>query len=112
MIDILNNSKFFLGIMLILLNLGSRYLIDELNTTPEEYKRNSVLRRIAIFAVCFVGTKDIVVSLMLTAGFITIAQGISYKDREGMENKQKVEETEKKVDQPAYDPSIPPMFKV
>ena len=110
MIDLLNNSKFFLGIMLILLNLGSRYLIDEFNTTPEEYKRNIVLRRIAIFAVCFVGTKDVVTSLMLTAGFITIAQGISYKDREGMENKNKLEKIEKKVDQPAYDPSIPPMF--
>jgi hypothetical protein len=48
---------------------------------------------------------------MLTAGFITIAQGVSYKDREGMENKQKIEKNEKKVDQPAYDPSIPPLFK-
>ena len=101
MIDLLNNSKFFLGIMLILLNRGSRYLIDEFNTTPEEYKRNIVLRRIAVFAVCFVGTRDIVTSLMLTAGFITIAQGVSSKNREGMQNKKKVEETEKKVDQPA-----------
>ena len=113
MIDFLNNNKFFLGIMLILLNLGSRYLVDEFNTTPQEYKRNIVLRRIAIFAVCFVGTKDVITSLLLTAGFIIIAQGVSYKDREGMENKQKIEEeSEKKVDQPAYDPSIPPMFKV
>jgi hypothetical protein len=71
-----------------------------------------VLRRFAIFAVCFVGTKDVITSLLLTAGFIIIAQGVSYKDREGMENKKKVEESEKKVDQPAYDPSIPPMFKV
>jgi hypothetical protein len=111
MIDFLNNNKFFLGIMLILLNLGSRYLVDEFNTTPEEYKRNIVLRRFAIFAVCFVGTKDVITSLLLTAGFIIIAQGVSYKDREGMENKKKVEESEKKVDQPAYDPSIPPLFK-
>jgi hypothetical protein len=27
-----------------------------------------------------------------------------------MENKNTLEKTEKKVDQPAYDPSIPPMF--
>lgn len=110
MIEVLNNSKLFLGIMLILLNIGSRHLVDELSTNPDEYNRNLVLRRIAVFAVCFVGTRDLVVSLLLTAGFIIIAQGVSSQSREGMENKKKVEESEKKVDQPAVDDSIPPMF--
>lgn len=110
MIESLNNSKLFLGVMLILLNLGSRYLVDELSTNPEDYNRNLVLRRIAVFAVCFVGTRDLVVSLLLTAGFIIIAQGVSSRSREGMANKKKVEEAEKKVDQPASDPSIPPLF--
>lgn len=110
MIEILNNSKLFLGIMLIVLNIGSRYLVDELSTNPDEYNRNLVLRRIAVFAVCFVGTRDLVTSLLLTAGFIIIAQGVSSKSREGMENKQKLESSEKRVDQPAADESIPPMF--
>lgn len=96
--------------MLIVLNIGSRHLVDELSTNPDEYNRNLVLRRIAVFAVCFVGTRDIVVSLLLTAGFIIIAQGVSSRSREGMENKKKIEESEKKVDQPAMDESIPPMF--
>lgn len=110
MIEILNDNKLFLGIMLIVLNIGSRHLVDELSTNPDEYNRNLVLRRIAVFAVCFVGTRDIVVSLLLTAGFIIIAQGVSSRSREGMENKKKIEESEKKVDQPAMDESIPPMF--
>lgn len=110
MIEVLNNSKLFLGVMLILLNIGSRHLVDELSTTPDEYNRNIVLRRIAIFAVCFVGTHDLVVSLLLTAGFIIIAQGVSSRSREGMENKKKIEESEKKVDQPAVDESVPPIF--
>lgn len=110
MIEVLNNSKLFLGVMLILLNIGSRYLVDELSTNPDEYNRNIVLRRIAVFAVCFVGTRDLVTSILLTAGFIIIAQGVSSRSREGMENKKKMEEEEKKVDQPAYDPSIPEMF--
>jgi len=110
MIEVLNNSKLFLGVMLILLNIGSRHLVDELSTNPDEYNRNLVLRRIAVFAVCFVGTRDLVVSLLLTAGFIIIAQGVSSRSREGMENKKKIEESEKKVDQPAADESIPPMF--
>lgn len=106
MLEILNDNKLFLGIMLIILNIGSRHLVDELSTNPEEYNRNLVLRRIAVFAVCFVGTRDIVLSLLLTAGFIIIAQGVSSHSREGMENKKE----EKKVDQPATDDSVPPMF--
>lgn len=110
MLEILNDNKLFLGIMLIVINIWSRYLVDELSTNPDEYNRNLVLRRIAVFAVCFVGTRDIVISLLLTAGFIIIAQGVSSRSREGMENKKKMEESEKKVDQPATDESIPPMF--
>jgi hypothetical protein len=109
MIELLNDNKFFLGIMLILLNLGSRYLIDEFSVHPDEYTRNIVLRRLAIFAVCFVGTKDIVVATLLTAGYIIIAQGVSSKSREGMENKKKMEEEEPKVDCPACD-AAKPMF--
>ena len=108
MIEVLNNSKLFLGIMLIILNIGSRHLVDELSTNPDEYNRNLVLRRIAVFAVCFVGTRDLVTSLLLTAGFIIIAQGVSSKSREGMANAKKHEE--KKVDQPASDDKTPPMF--
>lgn len=105
MLEVLNNNKLFLGIMLIVLNIGSRYLVDEFSTSEEEYSRNLVLRRIAVFAVCFVGTRDIVISLILTAAFIIIATGVSRRSREGMENQE-----EKKTVNAAYDTSAPPMF--
>ena len=95
MLDVLNDNKFFLGVMLILLNIGSRYLVDEFSVKPEEYSRNLILRRLAVFAVCFVGTREIVTSLLLTAGFIIIAQGISSKSREGMANKERMEKEDK-----------------
>jgi hypothetical protein len=98
MLAILNDNKFFLGIMLLLLNVGSRHLVDEFSVNPEEYSRNLTLRRLAIFAVCFVGTRDIVTSILLTAGFVILSQGISSKSREGMENKKKMEEEDKTVD--------------
>jgi hypothetical protein len=110
MLDILNDSKLFLGIMLLLLNVGSRHLVDEFSTEPEEYNRNLVLRRIAIFAVCFVGIRDLVTSIILTAGFVILAQGVSSKSREGMENKKKMEASAKKVDQPAADDKAPALF--
>lgn len=107
--DVLNDNKFFLGIMLLILNIGSRHLVDEFSTNPEEYSRNIVLRRIAIFAVCFVGTRDLITSILLTAGFIIISTGVSARSREGMENKETKVEGEK-TDNPAYDAKTPPMF--
>ena len=76
LIESVNTSKLFLGIMMILLNLGSKYLVDEFSTTEEEHSRNIILRRIAVFAVCFVGTRDIVTSIILTSGFVILASGV------------------------------------
>ena len=98
MLEALNDNKFFLGVMLLLLNIGSRYLVDEFSIEPEEYSRNLILRRFAIFAVCFVGTKDVVISIFLTAGFVILAQGVSSKNREGMANKKAVESADKNPD--------------
>ena len=110
-INALNDNKFFLGAMLILLNIGSRYLVDEYSTNPDDYDRNLVLRRLAVFAVCFVGTRDLVTSLLLTAGFVILAQGVSHRSREGMRNERQktVEESKPEADNPAYDPSVPPL---
>ena len=108
MLEVLNESKFFLGIMMILLNLGARYLVDEISTNQEEYTRNLMMRRIAIFAVCFVGTRDVVVSLLLTAGFVILASGFSRKSSEGMANKG---DGITKADNPGYDPTTPLLFR-
>lgn len=108
MLEALNDNKFFLGIMLILLNIGSRHLVDEFSTDPKAYDQNIILRRLAVFAVCFVGTRDLVTSLLLTAGFIIIAQGVSHRSREGMRNKETFEEEDIEH---AWDDSIPPLSK-
>jgi len=109
MLQVLNDNKFFLGIMLILLNIGSRYLVDEFSTDPKTYDQNIILRRLAVFAVCFVGTRDLVTSILLTAGFIIIAQGVSSRSREGMRNKETFDEPV--VEATAWDPDVPPLSK-
>jgi hypothetical protein len=86
--DFLNNNTMFAGIMLLLLNVGSRYIVHEFSTDDKEYRENILIRRICIFAVCFVGTKDILASVILTAGFVILASGIfrgkGEVSREGM----------------------------
>jgi hypothetical protein len=110
--DALNDNKFFLGIMLLVLNLGSRHLVDEFSSNPEEYTRNLILRRFAVFAVCFVGTRDIIVSILLTAAFIIISTGVSMKSREGMANQTTLPKDPggSRADQPAYDTKTPMLF--
>lgn len=89
-VGILNNSTFFAGVMLLLLNVGSRFIAHELSEDDKEYSQNLLIRRLAIFAVCFVGTKDAVISLILTAAFVVLSAGIFRGkgpfSREGMTN--------------------------
>lgn len=91
----LNTNLFFIGIMMLVLNIGSRYIVHEFSDNDEEYRQNIILRRIAIFAACFVGTRDLFVSLILTAAFVVLSTGIyhtkSIYAREGMTSQQLAE---------------------
>ena len=69
----LNHSKYFTGIMLILVNLGSKYVSIELSKTQEAYFKYTVGRQILLFSILWVGTRDIVISLVLTAVFVILA---------------------------------------
>jgi len=70
----LNGSKLFAGIMMILLNVGSKYITVKLSKSQEAYLRNYVIREIIIFAIVFTATKDIYISLILTAVFFVLTQ--------------------------------------
>jgi hypothetical protein len=109
-------SPFVLGILMLLLNIGSRYIVHEFSSDESEYSQNILLRRITIFAVCFVGTRDLVVSILLTAGFVILASGFlrgSPLAREGMANpdeQMRLKAGLGKIDSPGYDTKEKPMF--
>lgn len=113
------SSPFFIGIMMLLLNVGSRFIAHELSDDDKEYKENIFFRRLAIFAVCFVGTRDVVISILLTAGFVILAGGLFRGRgpfaREGMENPdlpmRAAAGLASQVDDPAYDKEVKPIFR-
>jgi hypothetical protein len=72
----LNNNKYFTGIMMLVLNLGSRFLVMELSDTQEQMLSNKIIRRFIVFTVVFIATKDIYVSLVVTAVFIILVSGL------------------------------------
>ena len=65
----LNNSKFFAGLVMIMLNIGSKYVTIELSKNQEEYLKNNIGRQLLIFAISWMGSRDILVALALTAIF-------------------------------------------
>jgi hypothetical protein len=68
----LNNDKYFLGFLIILLNLGSKFIDLRLNDFHENVLLNTIGRELMIFAIAFVGTRDIYVALVLSSLFIIL----------------------------------------
>ena len=73
---LLNDSKFTAGIAMIMLNIGSKYISIGLTESQEAYLTSSLARQLLIFSVAFIGTKDILTSLLLTIIFIVFADYI------------------------------------
>ena len=72
----LNNNKFFAGIMMILLNVGSKFLTITFSRSTEEYLKWSISKQILIFAMAWMATRDIYTSLVLTAVFIILSDNL------------------------------------
>lgn len=73
-INSLNNSKVFTGVMMIIMNIGSKYITVKLSPSQEAYFRNNVARELIIFVVCWMGTRDLIISVFLTASFYVLSQ--------------------------------------
>jgi len=73
-INYLNNSKFFAGIIMILLNVGSKFIPIQFSRSTEEYLKLSISKQILVFAMAWMGTRDIVASLLLTAAFTILSE--------------------------------------
>lgn len=69
----LNTNKLFIGIMMIFMNLGSRYIEIKLTKTQESLLKRAA-REILIFTIAFIGTRDIIISLIITAVFLILSK--------------------------------------
>lgn len=70
----LNNSKFFAGLVMIMLNIGSKYISIELSKNQEEYLKNKIGRQVLIFAISWMGSRDVIIALALTAVFTVLTE--------------------------------------
>ena len=66
----IESNKYLIGICMIIVNIGSRYIIEELTEEQKKYINNKLFRRIIIFSIFYISTKDIITSLTLTVIFV------------------------------------------
>lgn len=62
----INSNPYFIGLMMLTLNLGGRFISLELSKSQEAFFQNPWVRRFLIFTVLFVGTRNIAVAFWMT----------------------------------------------
>ncbi len=75
-LNLLNDNKFFAGIIMIFLNIGSKYISLNFSKNQEGYIKNALGRQILIFSMSWIGSRDILISLILTAVFTVLADHV------------------------------------
>ena len=75
----LNNSKFFAGVIMIMLNIGSKFIAISFSKSTEEYLKYSVSKQLLVFSMAWMGTRDIYTALGLTAVFTVLSDHLLMK---------------------------------
>ena len=65
----LNNSRIFAGFMIIVLNIGSKYVNIKLSKSLEAYLKYTFSKQVMVFAIAWMGTRDIYIALFITIIF-------------------------------------------
>jgi len=68
----LSTSKLLLGLVMIFMNIGSRYIELKLTSGQEMILKN-IAREVLIFTISFIATKDLLTSFIITGIFIILA---------------------------------------
>lgn len=72
-VNSLNSNMFFAGIMMLTLNIGSRYVQLNLSPSAESYLKYAITKEFLVFTIAWMGTRNIYVAITLTAAFVILA---------------------------------------
>jgi hypothetical protein len=73
---LLNNNKIMWGITMLLLNIGGKYIIADLGKFHEQILGNEYVKKVILFSLFFVATRDILIAFLLTILYTLIVNGI------------------------------------
>tara|TARA_Y100000992_G_scaffold273254_1_gene215368 strand:- start:12 stop:494 length:483 start_codon:yes stop_codon:yes gene_type:complete len=69
----INNSQFFIAIIMLIMNVGSKYIAVNFSKTQEAYLKMIMGRHLLIFSVAFMATRNFIVSLIVLLIFVILA---------------------------------------
>ncbi len=81
-------NKYFIGVVMITMNIGARFLIDELTPEQKKWVNSQNFRRFIVFCAFFAATRDLLSAVTLTIIFILFVSEV-FTDTEDMKNKKK-----------------------
>lgn len=67
-----NTNPYFIGLMMLILNLGGRFLAMEITKGQEFFLSHPIVRRTLIFVVLFIATRNIVIAFWLWLAIIVL----------------------------------------
>jgi uncharacterized membrane protein (DUF485 family) len=76
---ILNNDKIIWGVTMLLLNIGSRYVLSDLGMYHEKILKHELFKKLIVFSMFFVATRDIITSFILTVLYVILIDGIFHE---------------------------------
>jgi hypothetical protein len=68
----INMNPYILGFAYILLNLGGRFMVLSVSPAQEAFLQNIVFRPLLLFAIMFIGTRNMVVAFWLTLAVLIL----------------------------------------
>ena len=69
-IQSVNQSKLFAGLIIITLNIASKFVNIKLSKTMESYLKNTFSHQLLVFAMAWMGTRDIYIAFFISVVFI------------------------------------------
>jgi len=81
----INENKYIIGLTMIMLNIGARFIIDELDDDLRKIISNTIVRRVVIFCSFFMATKDLFTAIVLTIIFVILINEVFAKELEELE---------------------------
>uniref|UniRef100_A0A6C0DPU7 Uncharacterized protein n=1 Tax=viral metagenome TaxID=1070528 RepID=A0A6C0DPU7_9ZZZZ len=81
-VQYLNGSKIFAGCMIIILNIASRFVNIKLSKSMEAYLKFTFSRQVLVFAIAWMGTRDIYIAFTITIIFTILFSYLLNEDSE------------------------------
>lgn len=79
-VEYFNNNRYLAGVAMIMFNVGSRYLVVDMNKNTENLLKTKLMRRITLFSIFFIATRDLITSFVLTTAFLVMTMNLFNED--------------------------------